>query len=310
MENKLNVLILAGGDSEEKEVSLASSKAIFQALNRLGYNAWAIDIASGISLIDAKGEFSLEEDKTSSSKIAMVSSSSTSTSLTTISDYAEKKKVDLVFLGLHGGRGEDGTVQAVLELAGMKYTGSGHLASAVAMDKAFTKSLLNSQEIPTPSWMLIKNLKNKDIEKYIGKINNRFGYPIIVKPNNSGSTCGLTLVKEEKALGKALKDSREVSPDILIEKYIKGSEITASILDGEPLPLVEIVPSNELYDYQCKYTKGKSQYICPAPIPTGVAKNIQNLALRAYEIIGCSGLARVDFRALAAAFMSRPVFMR
>jgi D-alanine-D-alanine ligase len=124
---------------------------------------------------------------------------------------------------------------------------------------------------------------------------DKFALPVIVKPNNSGSTVGLTLVKEKDELAGAIDRAFEVSKEILVEQYIKGREITAAVLNGKSLPLVEIIPTNELYDYQCKYTKGKSQYICPAQLPEKVTSEIQNLALRAYNAIGCAGLARADF---------------
>nr|MBN2276221.1 D-alanine--D-alanine ligase [candidate division Zixibacteria bacterium] len=293
MKKKLNILILAGGYSEERDVSLSSSRAIFEALVRRGHQVAVIDSATGQSLTDGRGQFLLVKDKNSTSKIALKDRGGLA--LTKVMSRDEFGKLDVVFLGLHGGAGEDGTIQAVLDLAGVKYTGSGRLASAVAMDKAFTKRILNNEEIPTPSWILYKNIRPAKLNDCLGEIKTKFDFPVIIKPNNSGSTCGLTLVKNEKGLRAAFDAALEVSMEVLVEKYIQGREITAALLNGRPLPLVEIVPSNELYDYQCKYTKGKSQYICPAQIPENITGLIQNLAVRAYDIIGCAGLARVDF---------------
>jgi len=293
MPNKLKVLVLAGGHSEEREVSLASARAVVEALNRLGHQVKALDTGSGRSLLDHRGKYLLKQDHASESKIAFRKSDSLALSESIRSD--QYRDADVVFIALHGGAGEDGTIQALLDLAGMEYTGSGMLASALAMDKAKTKKLAEAENIPTPDWMLLKPGKCPDFEKLAETISKDFQPPVIVKPNNSGSTVGLTLVKEARRLPRALKTAFKISADILIEKYIKGREITVAVLGGKPLPPVEIIPSNELYDYQCKYTKGKSQYICPAEIPDEVAQKGLEYAAQACELIGCSGLARVDF---------------
>lgn len=293
MGNKLKVLILAGGDSEERPISLASAKAITESLQRLGYNTAVIDSATGLSLLDSQGHYLLQEDDNSTSKIAMKQSGGMALTESLNSD--NYKDSDLVFLALHGGTGEDGTLQALLDLAGLKYTGSGRLASAAAMNKAFAKRILKNEGIPTPDWMVV-NLKNpEEIEIHLNNINEKFDYPLIVKPNNSGSTIGLTLVKKHDQLIPAMESSFKVSREILIEQYIKGREITGAVLNGKPLPLVEIIPTNELYDYQCKYIKGKSRYVCPAEIDNNITRQIQRLSGQAYEILNCSGLARVDF---------------
>jgi len=293
MKNGLKVLVLAGGDSEERDISLASAKAITESLTRLGYNTAVIDSATGQSLLDKDGQYILLEDSESTSKIAMKQSASLT--LTQSLNSKDYKASDLVFLALHGGTGEDGTIQAILELAGMKYTGSSRLASAIAINKAFTKQYLLYENIPTPDWLLLKIHSDKNIDQHLITIKDKFNFPVIVKPNNSGSTIGLTLVRNPDELKPAIEASYEVSKEILIEQYIKGREITCSVLNGEPLPLVEIIPSNELYDYQCKYTKGKSQYVCPAEINENISEDIKRLSAKAYNLIGCSGLVRIDF---------------
>jgi D-alanine-D-alanine ligase len=291
--NELKVLVLAGGVSEEREVSLASAKAITESLQRLGHTVSVIDAASGKSLLDRSGKYLLEEDTASSSKIALKQGDNLA--LTESIRSPDYKDTELVYVALHGGAGEDGTIQALLDLAGMIYTGSGRLASAVSMNKDFAKRILRNEGIPTPDWVLVKLQHAGDFKNQIGNLRQEFGFPLIVKPNNSGSTVGLTLVKGEGDLETAFKKAFEVSREILVEKYIRGREITGAVLDGQALPLVEIIPTNELYDYQCKYTKGKSQYICPAEMPAAVAEEMRQLASRVYQIIGCSGLARVDF---------------
>jgi D-alanine-D-alanine ligase len=293
MTKKFKILVLAGGTSEERQVSLVSAKSIVDSLKRLGHDYTVIDTADGASLLDSDGHYLLQTDEKSDNKLALKSLATTallaSLGSSAACDY------DLIFIALHGGAGENGTLQALLNLAGWKYTGSKMLASAVCMDKAFAKMIVKAQNMPTANWRLL-NIKNeKSMDQYIAIIKKDFNLPLIIKPNSSGSTVGLTLVKEWDRLEDALGLAQEVGPDILVEDYIKGREITAAVLNGRPLPLVEIVPSNELYDYQCKYTKGKSKYLCPAPIDAQVAADIQSMAHTAYTAIGCSGLARVDF---------------
>lgn len=295
MSDKLRILVLAGGLSDEREVSLASARAITEALSRLGHTAKVIDSATGQSLLDGEGHYILNKDEASNSTIAHKKSGCNALAQSLNSEIY--RDIDLIFLALHGGAGEDGTIQALLDLAGKKYTGSGVLASAVAMNKAFSKRIIKGEGIPTPLWELfnIKSPADVDHGRMILANHSMLRLPMIIKPNNSGSTIGLSLVKHDKEIAIALKKASEISHEVLVEEYIKGREITASILDGAALPLVEIIPTNELYDYQCKYTKGKSRYICPAKIPESVAKEMQELAEKAYKSITCSGLARVDF---------------
>ncbi|MEW5923836.1 MAG: D-alanine--D-alanine ligase [Candidatus Zixiibacteriota bacterium] len=293
MEKKLKILVLAGGLSEEREVSLASARAITAAIRQLQYEVAVIDSASGLSLLDANGNYLLAEDTASLSKIAMKQTDNLALSESIKSGGYNDS--DLVFLALHGGKGEDGTIQALLELAGMKYTGSGILASAIAMDKAFAKRVVSYEGILTPDWLIIKGNDLNNTDNLIEQIKSHFVFPLIIKPNNSGSTVGLTLVKKADQLPAAIETARKVTGQVLVEQYIAGREITAAVLNGKALPLVEIVPTNELYDYQCKYTKGKSNYLCPAPIDDNIRNHIQKTASKIYEMIGCSGLARVDF---------------
>jgi len=293
MEKKLKVLVLAGGNSEERPVSLVTGKAVSSALKRLGYEIDVIDTVSGQSLIDEKGRFLLETDTTADSRLALKSADTGA--LTEALNRPDYRDLDLVFIALHGGSGEDGTIQALLDLAGIKYTGSGMLASALAMNKALAKRLVAAEGIPTPDWLLFRVTGGTVPDNTPAQIKAKFACPIIIKPNNSGSTFGLTLVKDEGGIGPALERAAAVSPEILVEQYVKGREITCAVLDGESLPLVEIVPTNELYDYQCKYTKGKSEYICPAEIPGKTGVMIRDYAHTAYNIINCAGLTRVDF---------------
>jgi D-alanine-D-alanine ligase len=294
MADKLNILVLAGGISEEREVSLVTAKAVSESLLRGGHKVSVIDTASGGPLLDHEGRFLLSEDIHSDSKIALKSNESLILAKSLSSE--QYRDCDLVFIALHGGSGENGTIQAILDLAGMKYTGSGMLASALAMNKSITKKIALSEGILTPGWRVISKKPEFDVDRTVTSVLNEFGLPLIVKPNDSGSTVGLSLVNEVNDLKPALEVAFNVSAEVMVEEFIAGREITCSVLDGKPLPLIEIIPTNELYDYECKYTKGKTEYICPADIPDKIAQLISFQSTKIYNAINCSGLARVDFR--------------
>ena len=218
MKKRHNILIFAGGLSEEREVSLTSAKAVAESLIRQDNKIAVIDIATGQSLLDVKGRYILEPDLNSLSRLDMKKSESVILAETMGSE--EYKKCDLVFLALHGGAGENGIIQGMLDLAGVKYTGSGRLASAIAMNKAVTKRLIQSEGILTPKWVMV-NLKNINrLEDFAEEIKGQLDFPMVVKPNDSGSTIGLTLVKKESDLTAAINKAGRISDEVLIEEYI------------------------------------------------------------------------------------------
>ncbi len=292
MKDKINILVLAGGLSDERQVSLISAGAIVAALKRLGFNINVLDTATGQSLLDTNGNYLLEKDNKSLSKLALKQSESLVLSEAIKGEPYNNS--DLVFIALHGGAGEDGTIQALLDLVNIRYTGSNMMSSAMAMNKSIAKQLIQNEKIPTPKYLLLNQNKGS-IEEQIRSVVDTFQLPLIVKPNNSGSTVGLTMVKSADLISDAIKTAYSVSHEVLVEEYIKGREITSAVLDDESYPLVEIIPSNELYDYDCKYTKGKSEYICPAKLPDEITDLITDYGRRAYDALKCSGLARVDF---------------
>lgn len=292
MEDKLNILVLAGGLSNERQVSLTSAEAIVGTLKRLGHKINVLDTATGKSLLDSNGKYLLNKDNESLSKIALKQSEALV--LSEAINTEPYNNSDLVFIALHGGAGEDGTIQALLDLVNIKYTGSNMMASAMSMNKSIAKNLIENEKIPTPKYMLLIQDKGS-IEEQIKGINDAFSLPLIVKPNDSGSTVGLTMVKKSDMLNDAIITAYAISNEVLVEEYIEGREITSAVLDDTTYPLVEIVPSGELYDYACKYTKGKSEYICPAELSDEITELIKDYGRRAYDALKCSGLARVDF---------------
>ena len=248
----MKILVLAGGSSSEREVSLDSGKSVGQTLQALGHEVQALDPFSGRSLIGPDGSFLLPSDSVSED------SDYASTEYNVIGnlDQPAFENADLVFIALHGGEGEDGSIQNLLDLAGISYTGSGPTASAVAMDKAITKWLCKSLGILTPTWKLYRTAGRGIDNQLFQDIAAHFKPPFIVKPNDSGSTVGLTLVNDIDPLTPALIAALGESSNVLVEEYIAGRELTVSVLDGEPLPVIEIVPKSGLYYNEANYTTG------------------------------------------------------
>jgi D-alanine-D-alanine ligase len=280
----MKVAVLMGGTSSERNVSIASGKAISTALSNLNHEVVEIDTAGVVDLstlgdggIDVKPARPLPEDGRTVGAIW--------------SDQV--KGCDIAFLALHGGTGEDGTIQGLLELAGIPYTGSGVLASSLAMDKDIAKRLFIQAGVPSPKWVTFDDTERDDVGDMIDSLG---GFPVVIKPVAEGSTVGLTVVQGPGGIERALELGFEVSRRLMAEEYIPGREITASILAGESLPLVEIRPKSGLYDYESKYQSGMSEYLVPAPLEPDVEDRIRLHALNAYNVLGCEGVARADFR--------------
>jgi D-alanine-D-alanine ligase len=278
------VALLVGGTSPEREVSKLSGHSIYNALITLGYKTVLVDPAYGKNQPKKTEEFFAKKNfRTVSNKnyLEAINSKLFDT-------------VDIAFLALHGKWGEDGTIQSLLELKGIKYTGSNVVTSALAMDKLMSKILFRHYDINTPSWIVVEKQDSEIIIQK--KIRESFGYPCVVKPNDQGSTVGLTICMNSNGLPKALKIAQKFSNRVLIEEYISGHEVTVGVLDQKPLPVLEIKPKHKIYDYRCKYTSGMSIYEVPANIPEQVKVELQTQALKAYNALGCRVYARMDFR--------------
>jgi D-alanine-D-alanine ligase len=199
------------------------------------------------------------------------------------------KDADVIFLALHGGQGEDGTVQAVLDVIGVPYTGSGPLASALAMDKDLSKKLFQAAGVPVARWVMAPT-DLETIGEQVGAM------PLIVKPSKQGSTVGLTLVKSVEQLAPAIALAFEHDDEVMIEEFIPGRELTVGVLDGKALAVGEIIPKHEIFDYECKYQPGMSQEIFPAPLDAKVAAEAQRLAVLAHHALKLGNYSRIDFR--------------
>ena len=276
----MKVAVLMGGRSSEREISLRTGRGIAQALRNLGHEVASIDAASG-RLLPAGDE----------EKGAPPLSALEPTGETALLRPEVLATSDVVFIALHGAAGENGTLQALLDLTGRPYTGSGMMSSAVAMHKAMSKRVFESAKIPTPRWQLLSP------EAGVGEVDlaTLGGLPLVTKPNEEGSSVGLTIVREASQLPRALRDAG-VLGEILVEQYIEGRELTVSVLGDEVLPIVEIRPKSGLYDWQSKYTAGASEYFCPADLPADVAGRVSELGHRASRVLECRGVSRVDFR--------------
>jgi D-alanine-D-alanine ligase len=288
----MKVLVLAGGKSHEREVSLNSGKAVAEGLQSLGHQVKMIDTGNGSELLATAATGVISDQQPSTTTSTVFAPSDHALVAFVPSDCHE---FDCVFIALHGGIGENGTLQALLDLSGVCYTGSGVMASALAMDKYRAKLLFDSVGVPTPRTMFFGD-KALALKFCSEAEPDKLQYPIIVKPNAEGSTVGLTLAKDFDALLDGIAQAATCDVNILIEEYIPGRELTVAILGNEVLPAVEIVPKSGLYDYQAKYTVGASEYICPAQLDKQVEADIREFAQLAYEVLGCAGYARVDFR--------------
>ena len=242
-----------GGPGEEREISLKSGKAILLALEAIGYDVLDVTLENTLGDI--------------------------------ISDL---QSVDLVFLGLHGSIGENGTIQGFLESLGIKYTGSNQLSSAICMDKNISKFIARGSKVITPDWKIVTRDQNLDGD------NSKF--PLVTKPNDQGSTVGLTVVHDEPELGPALNLAFNYSSSVMVEQFIEGRELTVTLIGGKALPVCEIIPSHELYDYECKYTSGMSKYVCPAEIDLDLTERIQEITERLFNVLKCRHYSRADFR--------------
>ena len=291
----MKIAVFMGGTSAERDVSLVSGLAVVENLKAGGHEVIAIDPARGfipLDDIELKAIEEIEENPPENDELRRYTNENIVK--TVMSD--ELKKVDVVFLILHGGIGEDGTVQAMLDLVNVPYTGSGVMGSAIAMNKLISKKLFSADNIPTPDYFVLKNNQNTALDSIDIKISSRIGYPVIVKPVSQGSSVGLTLVNNRKELQNALDSGFQYDNRLLCEKYIAGRELTVSILGDEALPTAECVPESGLYDYKHKYTDGRTEYICPAILTEDIQQRVSSLGLKAFKALGCSGFGRVDFR--------------
>jgi D-alanine-D-alanine ligase len=255
------IVVLKGGRSLERQVSLRSGARVEDALERLGHDVVAIDAGSDLirRLVEARPE--------------------------------------AAFVAMHGRDGEDGTVQELLEIVGIPYTGSGVLACVRATDKVLAKHLMIEAGIPTPEFFAFSETAFRELgaADALPAIEERLRFPIVVKPSSQGSALGIKFARTPADVPAALVAAFSYDSKVLLERHVAGRDLAVSILDDEPLPVVEAVPRDEeFYDFEARYEIGRTDFVCPAELPDELGREVQELALRTYRLLGCSGFARVD----------------
>ncbi|HIQ31094.1 MAG TPA: D-alanine--D-alanine ligase [Aquifex aeolicus] len=245
----MKVVVLMGGKSSEREVSLKTGRAVAEALRKLGHEVFELDLTPQLPC------------------------------------EILKIKPDKVFIALHGAYGEDGRVQGMLDILGIPYTGSGVLGSAIAMDKDITKKLLKAEGIPTPAWVCVR--KGKELPRWEK-------FPAVVKPADQGSSVGLTVVENASQLKEAFEKLFTLSEKLIVEVFVKGRDMTVGVLKGRALPAIEIKPKKGVYDWESKYVKGRTEYTFLEE--EGLARKLQDIALRVHDLLELGDVSRVDFR--------------
>jgi D-alanine-D-alanine ligase len=282
----MRIAVLLGGTSEERDVSLASGAEVARARREAGHDVVAVDTASGaLSLQEERSilESGMGSTAPTPEQAALVAVDGKSP-LTRTPHLAD---ADVLFVALHGGAGEDGTLQSLLDLAGLPYAGSGRVGCTLSMDKDISKRLLRDAGIPTPDWLVGR--------PDAGEVVSRLGLPVIVKPASGGSTVGLTLVRDAADLDAAKEVASRYGDIVMYEAFVRGREVTVGILGDEALPVGEIVPEHEIFDYECKYQPGLAQEIFPADLPDDVARRLQQIALKVHRTLRLRDYSRVDF---------------
>jgi D-alanine-D-alanine ligase len=283
----MKIAVLFGGTSEEREVSIASGAQVFQALLDAGHEVIAVDTGVGVLGPPEEREllaFGVAPQPPAEESLAVVRANAPQL----LTNTSALQQVDCVFIALHGGTGEDGTLQALLDLAGIPYTGSGHVGSANAMDKDIAKLLMRKAWVPTPDWLMTP------VETR--RVGEQLGYPVVVKPNGQGSSVGISVVKVAEELEGAIRTAKRYDHEVMLERFVPGRELTVGILGGRALEVGEIRSADGFFDYASKYQEGGAEEIFPAALTDACARHVQELGLKVHEALKLEGYSRVDFR--------------
>ena len=299
----MKIVILAGGFSDERDVSLSSGSMIANALMEKGHSVCLLDVYEGMEIPEkANGLEDVFYNK-KDGKIFSYQVPDTEPDLEELRRRNDNQKeligknvlklckdADVVFIALHGAMGENGQLQATLENMNIPYTGSHYAGCLLAMDKDLSKQLLRFAGIPTANWFLY-DASLESIEELKGKVS----YPCVIKPVSNGSSIGVSIVNKEEELIQAIRYGARYEKELLIEEYVKGREFSVGILDGEALPVIEILPVTGFYDYKNKYQQGLTTEICPAEISLDLTRKVQELALKVHQVLRLGGYSRIDF---------------
>jgi D-alanine-D-alanine ligase len=284
----MRITVLTGGTSAERDVALASAVQVLAALRSCGHVVSVVDTARG---------FIPEADEARLLSASVGAAPPTSDQLaalehglllSALASLAAVREADVLFLALHGGQGEDGTLQTILEMIGVPFTGSGPLGSGMAMDKDISKRLFRQGGVPTAPWLMAPVTAQEAGE--------RLGWPLVVKPSKQGSTVGLSVVRARAEFEEAVSVAFQHDDEVMVEAFVPGRELTVGILDGKALAVGEIIPRHEIFDYECKYTPGMSEEIFPADLPGHIMEQCAVLGLAAHHVLKLGGYSRADFR--------------
>jgi D-alanine-D-alanine ligase len=284
----MKVTVLTGGTSSERDVALASAVQVIGALRACGHDVAVVDTARGYIPETAEAAMLSGTVGAVPPSIDELQALERGLLLSGLGNLPVVRNAEVLFLALHGGRGEDGTIQTLLEMIGVPYTGSGRLGSAMAMDKDISKRLFQGAGVPTADWVMAPAAREA--------VGRDFGWPVVVKPSKQGSTVGLTVVKQPEDYDDAVVLARRYDDEVMIERFVPGRELTVGVLEGKALAVGEIIPKHEIFDYECKYTPGMSEEIFPADLPAGLTADVQRLGVLAHEALKLGGYSRVDFR--------------
>lgn len=299
----MKIVVLAGGTSTERDVSLVTGKKVYQALKNKGHKVVLIDVYLGYEKTDYAQVFELEKDW--SEEIGAIKAEAPDM------EKIRQKRIqmdggrsffgphvidicslaDIVFLGLHGANGEDGRVQAAFDLFGIRYTGSGYVGAALSMDKGISKMLFEAFDIQTPKGITLSRGSYRNGDNKMGEV----PYPLVVKTCCGGSSVGVYMVHDDAEYEKALADAFTLEGEVVIEEYIKGREFSVGVMEGKALPVIEIAPLEGFYDYKNKYQAGSTVETCPADLKPEEAERMQRAAEAAFRTLRLESYARMDF---------------
>lgn len=290
---QMDVVVLAGGLSDERDVSLSSGSQIANALIRKGHRVLLVDLYEGSQYADFASAYAAERQeqytydvpKVAPDLLALMQQFDNRQELIGPNVIELCQSADVAFLALHGGIGENGKLQALFDLYRIRYTGSGHAGSLLAMDKHLAKQLMVFNGIPTANWLMYRK----------GEPIPQVEYPCVVKPNDNGSSIGVKMVDNEAGLIQALKEVTQYGERVMIEQKISGREFSVGVLEGEALPIIEIIPKAGFYDYENKYQANATEEVTPAALTESQTRNMQQLALKVHQILGLVGYSRIDF---------------
>ncbi len=293
---KLNIVVLAGGTSPEREISIISGEQVCLALRERGHKALLVDAFFGLPSADPKAVFENDFDTAAAAEAMHAAGADLKEAMRGRREFFGPgvlelcRAADIVFLVLHGANGEDGRVQATFDLLGIRYTGTDYVSSAVAMDKHRTKAVFESAGVSTPRGITVQK---QDAEAAIAS--SGLAYPLIVKPCCGGSSVGVTIVESAAELSAALELSFSYEPEAVVEEYIRGREFAVAVVNGEAYPVIEIAPKEGFYDYKNKYSPGATVETCPAEISAEETGRMQQEAVKAAEALGITVYCRLDF---------------